>query len=141
MKIVDVGAGGQDSGLCLMLQGLLEEGVQRHGGSLRVLGARVGIDAPDAAAQATLVLGHGRCLIEAGLREPDLVLQLPSEVLAQLREVPLRLGLPWMLSRPGWRLLWRVLLGEVRLRQMAAPLRAGRAAVDLLLLFRLLAGA
>ncbi len=139
METVTLGEGCEESGLCLMLKGLLDDAVSRRG-RLFALGSRIGIDASDAGAQATLVLGGDRCTVEEGLRDPDLVLEAPSDLLPQVGELPLRFGLPWLPSEAGRRLLVRALLGELRLRG-APSLRTPRAAVDLLLLLRLLSGA
>ena len=143
MDTVQIGTGSEDSGLCLMVKGLLEDALGRRGGRPFTVPSRIGLDAPDAAAQLTLVLDGERWTVEEGLNDPDLVLETPSDLLAQLGEVPLRFGVPWMISEAGRRLALRTLLGEVRLRGLLArsPLRTGRAALDLLQLFRLLAGA
>jgi hypothetical protein len=144
METVILAKGTEDSGLCLLLKGVLEEGAARHGGRLPGLGSRIGIDAPDAGATATLVFTGGRCIIEEGLKAPDLVLRAGSDILPQVTELPLRYGLPWFISEPGRRLVIAALRGDVQLRGLhrvvTSPLRTARAAIDLFLLLRLLAG-
>src|SRR5438067_2183116 len=109
METVILASGTEDSGLCLMLKALLDEAAERHGGRLAHLGSRLGVDAPDAAARATLIFGGGRCTIEEGLNDADLVLRASSEILPRLAELPLRYGLPWLLSPAGQELLACVL--------------------------------
>ncbi len=144
METVVLSKGSEDSGLCLMLKGILDESASRHNGALPVLGSRIGIDAPDAGAQATLVFGGGRCTIEESLVDPDLIVVAGSEILPRLSEVPLRFGLPWLWSRTGRELMLAILQGDLRvqgiLRVATAPVRLLRASFDLLLLLRLLAG-
>jgi hypothetical protein len=144
MEPVTLARGAEESGLCLMLKGLLDEGAARHGGRLRGLGSRLGVDAPDAGATATLIFGGGRCTIEEGLHHPDLILLASSEVLPRVADLPVRHGLPWLVSEAGRDLLLCAARGQLRIRGLlrlpVAPRRTLRAATDLLLLVRLLAG-
>lgn len=144
MRTVTLVSGSEESALCVMLADLLESCAQRHGGRLPGLGSRIGVDAQDAGAQATLVFGGGRVGIEDGLAEPDLVVVAGTDLIPQVPAVPLVLGLPWLLSEAGQRLFTAALFGELRVRGLRrvtrAPLRTTRAAIDLLQLLRLLAG-
>lgn len=149
MRTVTLARGTEESGLCVMLQGLLDECARRNGGRLSGLGSRIGVEAQDAGEQATLIFGGGRCTVEAGLSSPDLVLAADSGVLPQVVEVPRVLGLPWLLSAAGQRLFVAAALGELRVHAARGSLRAigpvrllraTRAFVDLLQLLRLLSG-
>lgn len=147
MQTVTLAEDARENGFCVMLKAILEEAAARHDGRLRGLRSRLGIEASDVEPEgrATLVLGGGCCTIEAGLNFPDLCVSAGSDFLPQLGELPLRYGLPWLLSEPGRRLLMLALQGEVQvkglLRFSHSPLRTARALLDLLLLLRLLAGA
>ncbi len=144
METVTLATGTEESGLCLMLKGLLDEAADRHGGRLPWLGSRIGVEAPDAGASATLIFGGGRCTIEDGLHDADLVLRAGSDVLPRVADLPVRYGVPWLISDAGRDLAIAALTGDVRvlglLRGLYAPWRTGRAAFDLLLLAALLAG-
>lgn len=102
------------------------------------------MDARDAGAQATLVFGGDRVALEDGLTDPDLVVEVGTDLLPQIPAVPLVLGVPWLLSGAGQHLFTAVLFGELRIRGLRritrAPLRTARAGLDLLKLLRLLAG-
>ncbi len=144
METVTLARDAEDNGLCIMLEGVLSECAERHGGRLAGLGSRIGISAPDAGQQATLIFGGGRCTIEGGLSAPDLTLHGSSELLPRIADVPLRYGLPWLLSPAGRHLLSMVLTGKLRVKGLfsgsLSPRRTSRALWDLLTLTRLLAG-
>jgi hypothetical protein len=144
METVTLARGANDNGLCVMLEGMLNECAARHGGRLPGLGSRIGLFAEDAGEQATLIFGGGRCTIEDGLSSPDLTLHGSSDLLPRVADVPLRFGLPWLFSSAGRQLLIMALTGQLRVEGLLAgslsPRRTARALVDLLLLTRLLAG-
>src|SRR5579872_643918 len=101
METVTLAKGSEDNGLCVMLKGVLDECAARHGGRLRGLGSRLGVEAQDAGAAATLVFGGGKCTIESGLEAPDLVVVGESDLVPRLVGVPRRYGLPWLWSAEG----------------------------------------
>ena len=144
MDPVTLSEAAADSGLAILLYGVLSDAAGRHGGRLPGLCSRLGFVATDAGEEVTLVLCQGRCLIESGLVEPDLVLAASSALLPQLQALPTVLGLP-LLASPAGLQLGLSLLGEpVRLRQAGTilhhPRNAARAALDLLRLIRLIPG-
>ena len=144
METVTLARGAQDNGLCVMLESILTECADRHGGRLSGLGSRLGMDAPDAGEQATLIFGGGRCTIEGGLTYPDLTLRGNSDVLPRVTGIPLRYGLPWLFSPAGRELVTMALIGDLRVKGLVAgtlsPRRTARALWDLMQLTRLLAG-
>lgn len=144
MDPVTLSEAAADRGLAILLHGVLSDAARRHGDRLPGLCSRIGLCAPDADDEVTLVLCQGSCLIEAGLVDPDLVLVASSALLPQLQAVPTVLGLP-LLASPAGLQLGLSLLGEpLRVREPAAllahPRRAARAAIDTLRLIRLIAG-
>ncbi len=149
METVTLAQAADENGLCVMLKEMLQERIYRGGPLLHPRGplglsSRLGIDASDAGEQATLIFGGGRCTIESGLEFPDLVLRAGSDLFPRLSELPVVLGVPWLLSGAGARLLLSALRGEVQvrglLRGMRSPLRTAKATLDLVLLVRMLSG-
>lgn len=144
MEIVTLATGSEDNGLCVMMKGVLDECAQRHGGKLRGLGSRLGLEAQDSGLAATLIFGGGRCTIESGLEAPDLVVVAESDLLPRVVGLPKRYGVPWLLSPEGRDLLMEVLQGGIRLRGLIyavdEPLRTARAALDIAVLVALLSG-
>ena len=92
----------------------------------------------------TLVFADDRCVIEAGLVDPDLVLSASSELLPQLQAVLTVFGLPLLASPAGLQLGMALLGNPLRVRQpgllLSSPRRAARAARDVWRLVRLVAG-
>jgi hypothetical protein len=133
-----------DHGLALLLCGVLSDAAQRHGGRLPGLHSRLGFLATDAGDEVTLHFSEGRCHIESGLHDPDLVLATSSELVAQLPAVPTVLGFPLLASRAGLALTVSLLSHPLRLheptRLLGNPRRAARAALDVWRLIRLIAG-
>ena len=94
MDPVTLSEAAADRGLAILLYGVLSDAARRHGDRLPGLCSRIGFVATDAADEVTLILCQGRCVIEAGLAEPDLVLAASSALLPQLQALPTVLGLP-----------------------------------------------
>lgn len=144
MDPVTLSEAAADHGLAILLYGVLAGAAQRHGDRLPGLCSRLGFVATDAADEVTLVLCQERCVIEAGLVQPDLVLIASSALLPQLQAVPTVLGLPLLASPAGVQLGLSLLSEPLRLRDPAAllrhPRKAARAALDLFRLIRLIAG-
>lgn len=144
MDPVTLSEAAADRGLAILLYGVLSDAARRHGERLPGLCSRLGFVATDAADEVTLILCQGRCVIEAGLVEPDLVLAASSALLPQLQALPTVLGLPLFASPAGLQLGLSLLGEPVRLRDPGTILRhprnAARAAIDLLRLIRMIAG-
>lgn len=133
-----------DHGLALLLHGVLSDAAQRHGGRLPGLASRLGLVATDAGDEVTLDLADSRCVIEAGLLAPDLVIAASSALLPRLQALPTVLGLPLLASPAGVQLVLSLLHEPIRLHEPATllhrPRQAARAALDLFRLIRLVAG-
>lgn len=143
MDPVTLSEAAADHGLAILLFGVLSDAAQRHGGRLPGLASRLGLIATDAAAEVTLSFADSRCVIEAGLGDPDLVIAASSALLPRLQALPTVLGLPLLASPAGVELVLSLLSEPVRLRQPATllhPRRAARAALDVWRLVRLVAG-
>lgn len=144
MDPVTLSEAAADHGLAILLYGVLSDAAQRHQGRLPGLSSRLGLVATDAADEVTLRFADSRCVIEAGLLEPDLVIAASSALLPRLQALPTVLGLPLLASPAGVDLVLSLLSEPVRLREPAAvlhhPRRAARAALDVWRLVRLVAG-
>ena len=143
MDPVTLSEAAADHGLAILLFGVLSDAAQRHGGRLPGLSSRLGLIATDAAAEVTLSFADSRCVVEAGLSDPDLVIAASSALLPRLQALPTVLGLPLLASPAGVELVLSLLSEPVRLRQPATllrPRRAARAALDVWRLVRLVAG-
>ena len=143
---VTLASSAQDSGLAVLIHGVLSDAARRHGGRLPGLHSRIALAAIDNSAgeEVTLELEDGRCVIEAGQVRPDLVLAVSSELLPRLQAVPTLLGLPLLASGPGLSLLQALLSHPLRVRDAAVllinPRQSARAALDVWRLIRLVAG-
>mgnify|MGYP003594672253 CR=1 FL=1 len=144
MDPVTLSESAADHGLALLLYGVLSDAAGRHGGGLPGLASRLGLVATDAGDEVTLDLANSRCVIEAGLVAPDLVIAASSALLPRLQALPTVLGLPLLASPAGVQLVLSLLHEPIRLHEPATllhrPRRAARAALDLLRLIRLVAG-
>jgi hypothetical protein len=129
-----------------MLQGLLAESIEQSPSKRRDFDAMrsvFGIVAPDAGVTVTLEFDRGRCTISDGLRmEPALVITADSGKIPEMSLLSVRYGLPWLLDDAGKRLVRALFEREVRIdglyRFPPTPLKAARAALDLVRLTRIL---
>jgi hypothetical protein len=141
---VTLGESAKDSGLAVLLQAVLMDAAQRHGGQLQGLHSRITIAAVDADEEVTLVLAGGGCVIEAGRVEPDLVLAFSSDLLPRLQAVPTVFGLPLFASLQGLSLLQALVKQPLRVREVgllfAEPGRAARVLLDVWRLTGMIAG-
>lgn len=103
-----------------MLGGVIEANLSAHPERRKLLlPGVVAIVAPDAGVAVTLRLAPGHVTVADGvLGRPDLVIRTDSETLTDLTSVPLRLGLPDVLTPEGRGVLARMRTGRLRIRGM-----------------------
>ncbi|MBI4259738.1 MAG: hypothetical protein HY658_04140 [Actinobacteria bacterium] len=109
------------NGLAEMLGGLIEANLSQHPERERLLRpATIGILAPDAEVGVTIRLAPGRVTMSNGLAgpPPHLLVRAPSETLIELSAVPLKLGLPDLLTSDGRAVNRKLLKGEIKVRGM-----------------------
>lgn len=145
-EVVTLDARAGENGLAMMLQGLLAENLaasDRKRRDFDFMSSTFGVVAPDAEVTVTLRFDHGRCTLYDGLRhEPDLVITADSGRIPELSLLSMRYGLPWLLDDAGKSFVRALLKREIKIdgfiRIPPTPLRTAKAAVDLVLLTRIL---
>lgn len=147
MDAVTLSSGSEENAFAVLLHVLLSDCAARHGDRLPgLLGCRLGLIARDAGAEATLYLEpDGSCVVAGGIDDADLIIETDSDLLARLQALPVRFGVPWLLSSAGAELLLSLVQQRPRLRGIVGaithPQRALRALWDAHRLSHLLAGA
>lgn len=107
----------EPNGLAAMVGGMIEANLERDPERQRLLRrASIGLRAPDADVSVTLLLERGRVRVANGPveRRPDIRIRADSSALIELTSVPLRFGLPDVLTREGRSVVRKLLAGEVR---------------------------
>lgn len=123
---------GEPNGLSAMLARLIETNLERHPERRALLRVAVfDLTAPDAGVSATIEVRPDSVVVRNGVH-PDgahVSVVAPSSELLLLASVPLRAGLPDVLSRDGRAVLRHVLRGRIRIRGLLAhPGRLSRLA-------------
>jgi len=107
----------EDAGLAGLLVGLIEQNIERDPSRRGLLrGGRVVIGATDAEVAVRLELVPDLPWSTGWPLEAPVEVRAPSVVLMALAAVPLRFGLPDLLSRDGRRIVGAILRGMIRVR-------------------------
>ena len=108
----------EPNGLAWMLATLIEQNLTRDPARRRLLRpAAVTLTATDAGVGVTLRITHGAVAIVNGIdRHPQLRVSTDSIRLLELAAVPLRLGLPDVLTARGRAVIGSMLRGRLRVR-------------------------
>ena len=107
---------GEPNGLAAMIGGLVQANLLQHPEREALLKpATIAIVADDAHVALTLELEPGRVLVWNGLHgRPDVMVRSDSETLTELTSVPLRLGLPNAMTKPGREVTRKLVRGQLR---------------------------
>lgn len=111
----------EPNGLAVMLGGLIEANLEQHPERAALLRpAAIGITAPDAEVSVTIRLSPGRVTVANGIAgtPPDLMVRARSDDLIDLSSVPLKLGLPDVMTRQGRAVNKKLLKREVTVEGM-----------------------
>ena len=108
--------GGEPNGLAAMIGGLIEANLAQHPERETLLKpATVAIVAHDAHVALTLEIEPGRVLVWNGLHgKPEVMVRSDAETLTDLTSVPLRLGLPNAMTKPGREVTRKLVRGQLR---------------------------
>ena len=109
----------EPTGLAAMLGGLIEANLRAHPEreALLAKAATYGIVAPDVDVAVSIRLGPGKVLVRNGLiGRPDVVVTTDSETLVGLSSVPLKFGLPDVMTREGRQVNRKLLKGQLRVK-------------------------
>ena len=109
----------QENGLAIMLADLLRQNMEQHPEKNRVfswLRGSVAISAPDAEVDLTMFFNRGSCVVFDGIvGKPDLHIEANSEEILGLSNIPLKFGIPDMLSKQGQDLVKKLLTRKIRI--------------------------
>jgi hypothetical protein len=122
---------GDVDGLGGMLAGLVEANLERdpaRASLLRDITGTINIVAPDAEAEVGLEIAGGVLSVYPdAFRHPGIEIRGASDVLLELTSVPLRFGLPDVMTPGGRAVMTRMLRRELRVKGMVAhPVLLGR---------------
>jgi hypothetical protein len=122
---------GDVDGLGGMLAGLVEANLERdpaRASLLRDITGTINIVAPDAEAEVGLEIAGGVLSVYTNaFRHPGIEIRGASDVLLELTSVPLRFGLPDVMTPGGRAVLTRMFRRELRVKGMVAhPVLLGR---------------
>jgi hypothetical protein len=107
------------NGLVSMLGGLIEANLMAHPERGALLGrtATYSITAPDAGVSASLRLSPGVVAVRNGIvGKPDIRIESNSDDLLALSALPLRLGLPDLMTKEGRAVTRKLMKRELRVR-------------------------
>jgi hypothetical protein len=105
--------------LASMIGGLIEANLAAHPERRKLLRPRaaIGIVASDAGVALTLRLAPSRVTVGNGLSgRPQVVIRAKSETLTELSSVPLRFGLPDVMTAEGRAATGKLFRGELRVK-------------------------
>jgi hypothetical protein len=111
----------EPNGLAALLGGLIEANVARHPERLELLKpAVIDLSACDADVSVTVHLSPGEVAVGNGVSSgtSHLHVRADSHALLLLASVPLRIGLPDPLSKPGRQVLGKLLRREIRVDRL-----------------------
>jgi hypothetical protein len=107
----------EPNGLATMIGGLIEANLSTHPARDALLSKRstYAIRAPDAGVSVTVTVAPGAVTLRNGLAgKTDLVIETDSENLIGLSAVPLRFGLPDVMTREGREVNRKLFKGELK---------------------------
>jgi hypothetical protein len=116
----------EPNGLASLLGGLIEQNLARHPERARLLSppATFAIEAPDVGVAASIRLSPGLVRVRNGVvGRPQVVVRADSQALVGMSSLPLRFGLPDLLSPEGRALVRKLLRRELRVRGMVLHAR------------------
>jgi hypothetical protein len=109
----------EPNGLAAMIGGLIEANLVAHPERERLLTRRAAyaIVAPDAGVQVSIRLTPGLVIVRNGIvGRPNLVITTESENLIGLSSVPLRFGLPDLMTKEGREVNRKLVKGELKVK-------------------------
>jgi hypothetical protein len=120
----------EPGGLALMLGGLIEGNLSAHPERERLLAKRAtyAIRATDVDVDVSIKLAPGEVVLRNGVvGSPDVVVATDSDTLIGLSSVPLRFGLPDVMTKEGREVDRKLLKGELKVKGLIQhPGKLGR---------------
>ncbi len=109
----------QEHGLAMMLADLLRQNMEQHPEKNKAfswLRGSVAISAPDAEVALTMFFNRGSCVVFDGVvGKPDLHVKANSDDILGLSNIPIKFGLPDMLSGQGQDLVKKLLTRKIKI--------------------------
>lgn len=113
----------QENGLAVMLAQLLEQNMEEHPEKKKLfswLRGSVAISAPDAEVDLTMFFNRGSCVVFDGIvGKPDLHVRASSDDILGLSNIPLKFGLPDVLSNQAQDLVKKLLTRKIQVQGLA----------------------
>ena len=110
----------EPNGLATMLGGLIQANLAAHPEREAALGKRpatFGVSAPDVGVAVSIRLSPGRVQVRNGIvGKPDVRVEADSETLVGMSSVPLKFGLPDVMTKEGREVNRKLLKRELRVR-------------------------